>query len=61
MTMNATDSAFNVFYDLEKYLRETFPLFHEKLELEKVNEHGLLFTWKGSKPDLKPVVSFPCS
>lgn len=57
MTMNAADPAFDVFYDLEKYLRNTFPLFHDKLDFEKVNEHGLLFTWRGSKPDLKPVVS----
>lgn len=56
MTMNATDPSFDVFYDLERYLRETFPLFHEKLAFEKVNGHGLLFTWRGSKPDLKPVV-----
>jgi len=58
MPMNATHPSFDVVNDLEVYLRRTFPLFHDKLAFEKVNEHGLLFTWKGTKTELKPIVSF---
>ena len=34
------------------FLRESYPLIHEKLELEVVNGYTLLFTWEGSRPDL---------
>lgn len=44
------------FYEFHRYLEKTFPLVHQKLELEKVNELGLLYTWEGSDPDLKPVL-----
>lgn len=29
---------------------------HEKLHLELVNEHGLLYTWQGSDEQLKPIL-----
>ncbi|EPQ28753.1 uncharacterized protein PFL1_03556 [Pseudozyma flocculosa PF-1] len=45
--------AFDKFAD---YLRTSFPRAHERLELEKINEHGLLYTWKGSQGDLKPLL-----
>ena len=57
MPMNASDPRFDVFYEFEAYLRETFPLFHEQLSFERINVHGLMFTWNGSNPDLKPIVS----
>lgn len=50
------DPRWDVFYTFEKYLKETFPLVYEKFSLEKVNTHGLIFTLKGSNPDLKPVL-----
>lgn len=50
------DKRWDVFYDLEKYFKKTFPLFHEKLELEVVNEHALVYTWQGSDRSLKPVL-----
>ncbi|KAL7420324.1 hypothetical protein Q5752_005293 [Cryptotrichosporon argae] len=56
MSFNASDLAFDVFYDFEAYLRKTFPLFHAQLSLEHVNVHGLLFTWQGSRPDLQPIL-----
>lgn len=37
-----------------KYLKKTFPLIHRHLDLERVNTHGLVYTWKGSNPSLKP-------
>lgn len=43
-----------MFYDVEAYLRKTFPLLHEKLNLTKVNTHGLVYTWAGSDESLSP-------
>ncbi|WVQ72044.1 hypothetical protein IAR50_001588 [Cryptococcus sp. DSM 104548] len=56
MPMNATDPGFDVFCDFEDYLKKTFPLLCKTLEFERVNEHGLLFTWQGTRPDLKPML-----
>lgn len=50
------DPRWDVFYDFHRYLEETFPLMHEKLLVEKVNTHGLLYTWKGSDESLKPTL-----
>ncbi|KAL5940640.1 hypothetical protein ACKVV1_008310 [Pyricularia oryzae] len=38
------------------YLAKTFPLVHEKLVLDKINTHGLLYTWQGSEKSLKPTL-----
>lgn len=40
---------------LEFIVRE-FRLVTRELELKRVNEHGLLYTWEGSNPNLKPTV-----
>ncbi|KAJ4405663.1 hypothetical protein N0V82_010285 [Gnomoniopsis sp. IMI 355080] len=50
------DSRWDVMYDLALYLERTFPLVHSTLQLEKVNTHGLLYTWEGSDSSLKPTV-----
>ncbi|KAK1758912.1 hypothetical protein QBC47DRAFT_370740 [Echria macrotheca] len=50
------DPRWDVFYDFYAYLENTFPLIHEKLQVEKVNTHGLLYTWKGSDDSLKPTL-----
>ena len=50
------DKRWDTMYDLAAYLEETFPLVYSHLELEKVNTHGLLYTWKGSEDSLKPSV-----
>lgn len=39
-----------------EFLRTRFPLTHERLTLDRVSEYSLLFTWKGSKPELPPVL-----
>lgn len=44
------------FYEFHSFLERTFPLVHERLKREKVNELGLLYTWEGSEPELKPVL-----
>jgi Gly-Xaa carboxypeptidase len=48
------DPRWNRFYEFAEYLERTFPLVHGSLELEKINTHGLLYTWKGKNTTLKP-------
>lgn len=51
-----TDPRWDVFYDFYAYLAKTFPLIHAHLKVEKVNTHGLLYTWEGSDASLKPTL-----
>ncbi|CAN8103516.1 unnamed protein product [Discula destructiva] len=50
------DPRWDVMYDLALYLEHTFPLVHSTLQLDKINTHGLLYTWEGSDASLKPIV-----
>ncbi|KAL2156658.1 hypothetical protein VTH82DRAFT_1403 [Thermothelomyces myriococcoides] len=50
------DPRWDVFYSFYDYLKKTFPRIHEELQVEKVNTHGLLYTWKGSDESLKPTL-----
>lgn len=38
------------------WLAESYPRLHAALELERVSEHSLLFTWRGSNPALEPIL-----
>ncbi|HEB88329.1 MAG TPA: M20/M25/M40 family metallo-hydrolase [Deltaproteobacteria bacterium] len=38
------------------YLRDLYPRTHATLDLERINEHTLLFEWKGTNPDLAPAL-----
>jgi carboxypeptidase PM20D1 len=38
------------------FLRETFPLTHSNLSLEKINEYSLLYKWEGSDTSKKPII-----
>ncbi|KAJ1032328.1 hypothetical protein NDA18_001814 [Ustilago nuda] len=38
------------------WLETEFPRVHERLELEKVHQHGFLYTWRGSDEFLKPLL-----
>lgn len=50
------DKRWDVMYPFAAYLNKTFPLVHQRLQLDVVNTHGLLFTWTGSQPALKPTL-----
>ncbi|RDW95194.1 carboxypeptidase S [Coleophoma crateriformis] len=50
------DKRWEIFYEFHDYLESTFPLVHGALELQKVNTHGLLYTWKGTDSSLKPTL-----
>lgn len=47
-----------VFTPFSDYLKKSFPKVHSdpRIDLTKVLNHGLLYTWKGSNPDLKPIL-----
>ncbi len=38
------------------YLERAFPLAHERLQRERINDFALLFEWKGSDALLKPIL-----
>ena len=46
----------NAFYGLHRLFKTLYPLVHTHLKLETVNNLSLLYTWKGSKPDLQPIM-----
>lgn len=45
---------FKTFY--EEFIRVEFPNLTTALNLQTVNKHGLLYTWTGSDPELKPIL-----
>ncbi|WYZ43272.1 hypothetical protein EsH8_VI_000971 [Colletotrichum jinshuiense] len=50
------DDRWDKLFPLAEYFKKTFPKVHATLKLERVNTHGLLYTWQGSDADLKPTV-----
>ncbi|KAK4032807.1 hypothetical protein C8A01DRAFT_20174 [Parachaetomium inaequale] len=50
------DPRWDVFYGFHDFLEKTFPRIHKQLLVEKINTHGLLYTWKGSDESLKPTL-----
>ncbi|PQB04566.1 M20 family peptidase [Aureitalea marina] len=51
-----TEPDSTAFFGLHRYLEQTFPLTHSSLELEKINDYSLLYTWQGSDPSKKPII-----
>ncbi|KAL2817944.1 hypothetical protein BDW59DRAFT_182032 [Aspergillus cavernicola] len=51
-----TDPRWDVLYGFASYLERTYPLVHGTLKLEKINTHGLVYTWSGEDPNLKPTL-----
>ena len=47
---------FTKFDQLHAYLKESYPLIHEKLTLEIVGKAGLLYHWKGTGSEKAPLV-----
>ena len=43
------------FFAFHAFLRERYPLMHEKLELTVVNRAALIFRWKGQNPNAEPI------
>ncbi len=38
------------------YIRDAYPLIHQRLNPQTFNQYGLLYEWKGRNPALKPVL-----
>ena len=45
-----------VFLRFHRYLRDTYPVLHGALERERVAGASLLYTWRGRRSDLRPVL-----
>lgn len=50
------DYRWDALFPLHDYMKKTFPRVHDKMEPERVNTHGLIFTLKGSDENLKPLL-----
>ena len=44
------------FKSLHQFIEESFPKLHKTLTKEVINDYGLLYTWKGSDSNLKPIM-----
>ena len=50
------DPRWDIFYDVAAYLEKSYPLVHQTFQLDKVNTHGLAYTWIGSDASQKPLL-----
>lgn len=57
-TVVADDGTYDVdaFDALDEMLVRRYPRAHDRMTLERFNEHGLLYVWEGSDPLLDPLV-----
>ncbi len=44
------------FQQLHRMLQDTYPLVHQKLKRETINDYSLLYSWEGTSPGLEPVM-----
>ncbi len=51
----AEDIDWTVFDAFHDFLKERYPLMHEKLDLTVIARGSLVFRWKGTRPDLDPI------
>ncbi len=47
---------FSEFYKFHRYLAKSFPNVHKKMQNELIGKASLLYKWKGSNGNLKPVI-----
>ncbi|ROW09845.1 hypothetical protein VMCG_02165 [Cytospora schulzeri] len=50
------DPAWDHMFAFSEYLNATFPLIRQSVALERVNTHGLVYTWHGKNQSLKPTL-----
>ena len=53
--VDENDTDWSKFEEFHAYLRESYPLVHEKLELTEIGKAGLLYYWKGTDESLDPI------
>lgn len=54
--LSGHDPEWSHMFAFSEYLAATFPLIHRMLALERVNTHGLLYTWHGKNQSLDPIL-----
>jgi len=56
-TVSPVDSASQPEFErFHAFLTESFPALHKRLARETVNQHSLLYTWQGTRTELKPIL-----
>ncbi|EKM81840.1 hypothetical protein AGABI1DRAFT_36060 [Agaricus bisporus var. burnettii JB137-S8] len=50
------DPRWEVLAPFHEYLEKAFPLVYSNLKVTKVNTYGIIYEWKGTSPELKPVL-----
>lgn len=48
------DDRWDIFYNFSSYLETAYPEVHKHMTIDRVNTHGLIFTWEGSDSSLGP-------
>lgn len=47
------DDRWDIFFQVEDYIKVTYPTVFENVKLDHANTHGLILTWEGSVPSSK--------
>lgn len=55
-SLNGNDHAWDHMSAFSRFLEKAFRLVHQKLKLQRINKHGLVYTWQGTDSSLKPVI-----
>lgn len=50
------DSRWDIFFDMEKYIKKTYPDLLKRVKLDHANTHGLILTCQGTDPTAKPIL-----
>lgn len=56
MPMDTSDPAFDKHFVFARFIEHEYPKLFLNLKHEVVNNHGHLFTWAGSNPNLEPIM-----
>ena len=54
--LDGSASGYIPFLDQQRYLEQTYPLVHSRLQRRRIMDYALLYTWQGSDSSLDPVV-----
>ncbi len=53
---DASTVDYEPFAKQQEYLKKTYPLVYSTLDVKVINNYGLLYMWKGSDPQKKPIL-----
>lgn len=55
-SVNYEETNFEPFNRFKDYLQSTYPLIYQTMDTVTINEHGLVFHWKGKDSSKKPIM-----